>query len=439
MNAKTLFAGAALLGITAAATGMVFDVDWAAFRGPADSSRVEFFYAVPIFAGGTPQFDFRAEDTLLVARFALAFRLAGDNGYEQSATLYKQVTLSSLVEAREARRQFVDGFSLNVPPGRYRASFTLAQPGPGEGDTFVEKGRREDTLVVPDFGAGMHVSELQLAAGVVLDTVSGGFSVVPHPGRGFGGDGLDRVYIYYEGYGLSPAADSYEVETRMFSTAAETLVSVGPQVKPRAGTEVSSVLGVSVGKLKPGDYEVELVLRDRAGGSARRRAAFHVSRPVQEPGDVTPYQLALTPLEKKYYDRLEFIASGSEIAYFNSLSDSGKQAYLAWFWGRHNLSEFVRRMETANERYRTSTTEGLKTDRGRMYVKYGEPEEVERKVLEVDRRPREYWQYYNQGYVFIFIDVTGTDNYKLAWTNSPHEPATGYERLLTPDEEEQYK
>jgi GWxTD domain-containing protein len=274
---------------------------------------------------------------------------------------------------------------------------------------------------------------------VVMDTTSGGFSVVPNPGRRFGGEGVDRVYFYFEGYGLDPAADSYEVVTRVLSPEADTLVSTGPQVKPRSGTDVSSALGVSVARLDPGEYQLELELSDRHGGSVRRRAGFRVSGAAEEPGDETPYRLNLTPLEKKYYNRLEYVATATELAYYNALSDSGKEAYLAWFWSRHNLSEFVRRMETANERYRTSTAGGLDTDRGRIYVKYGEPDEVERKVLEVHVRPREYWQYYNQGYVFIFIDITGTDNYRLAWTNSPHETRTGYEGLLTPEEEELYR
>lgn len=439
MKDRRLTAMAVLAALAAAAPAMVFDVDWAAFRGIGDSSRVEFFYAVPIFAGGAPQFDFRAADTMLAAKFALGFELEGDNGFRQSATLYKQLTLASLVEAREAQRQFVDGFSLNVPPGRYRVVFTVAQPAPSDEETLEEKGRREDSLIVPEFRNGVQLSELQLAAGIVIDPETGGFSVVPNPGRSFGGDGVDRVYFYFEGYGLDPAADSYDVRTRVLSPAAETLVSTGPQTKPRSGTEVSSALGVSVGRLDPGEYTLEVALDDRAGGVAARRASFLVSAAGEEPGDETPYRLELTPLEEKYYERLDYIASKSELAYYNSLADSGKQAYLAWFWGRHNLAEFARRMETANERYRTSTTDGLKTDRGRIYVKYGEPEEVERKVLEVHVRPREYWQYYNQGYVFIFIDITGTDNYRLAWTNSPHETRTGYEGLLTPEEEELFR
>ena len=440
-----LLLAAALTG-PAAGEGIDFSVDWAAFRGGGDSSRVEFFYAIPIFSGPRLQLDFQEKDSGLVAEFAVRFEMSGDNGYEQDAMLYKRATIASYSEAREAQRSFVDGFSLNVPPGNYDIGFTVSQPKvvqAGDSDTveFVEKGSREAEMTVDDFSAGPAMSDLQLAAGVVYDTITGGFTVVPNPTRRYGVQGVDRVYFYFEGYGLSPEADSYEVSTTVLGTGAEpeTLVSGTPQVKPKSGTDVSSALGVSVASLDPGEYRLEVGLRDRHGGATiRRTASFTVG---EEPGpvDATPWVLQLSELEQKYYDRLEYIATPRELDYFNALSDSGREAYLAWYWSKHNLPEFTRRMETAKERYRSSTTSGLKTDRGRMYIKYGEPEEVSRKVLEVEVRPREYWHYYNQGYTFIFIDITGTDDYRLAWTNSPHEPPSAYEHLLTPEEEDLYR
>jgi GWxTD domain-containing protein len=153
----------------------------------------------------------------------------------------------------------------------------------------------------------------------------------------------------------------------------------------------------------------------------------------------TPYQLQIGPREEKYYRELQYVATPREVEYYNKLSPEGKEAYLAWFWSKHNLSEFVRRREVVESRFGTARTSGIKTDRGKIYIKYGEPDAVERKTMEMDVKPREYWFYYQLGLTFIFVDLRGDGNYRLAWTNSPDEAETGLEYLLTPEEQNQYR
>jgi GWxTD domain-containing protein len=442
VNAKLLIVLAAGTLVLAAAPPRL-SVDWAAFRGEDDSSRVEVFYAVPYRLLNYV----RAEEGL-EAKFAVRFEMRGQPpggaGYEREATLYRRGAIASFAVAEEASRTFVDGFSLPAPAGRYLLRVTLLvldstvraeEPG------FVEADVYTDSVIVPAFGARPDMSTLQLASGVVHDTVAGGFSVVPNPGRSYGAGGPDRVYFYFEGYGLNPAADSYDIETAIVLAAApETLVTDRQSRFKGAHEQVSVALGMSVDGLAPGEYRLALVLRDRAtGGVATRGAPFRVAGAAPAPAGGVSYRLEMTPLEAKYHDRLEYIASPRELAYYRALSDSGKALYLARFWSQHNLAEFARRMETARDRYRSLQTDGLRTDRGRIYVKYGQPDEVDRRVLEIDRRPREYWSYYSQGFTFVFIDVSGSDDYRLAWTNSPDEPRTGYEQLLTADEREMFR
>jgi hypothetical protein len=69
-------------------------------------------------------------------------------------------------------------------------------------------------------------------------------------------------------------------------------------------------------------------------------------------------------------------------------------------------------------------------------VKYGEPDAVEQRVHDVESKPREYWQYYRLGYRFIFIDLRGEGDYRLAFADSPDERGTGLEQYLTPEEQE---
>lgn len=433
-----------------------FSADWAFFRGAADSTRVEVFYSVPY-----DLLEYEARDSGLAARFSVRFQMSGANGFSQDAVIFKQARIGSFREASQSRRSFVDGFGVSVRPGRYWLKMTLAKPAAVQSDTagevidYTEMESVEDTIDVPDLSQGFALSSVQLAADVVPDSTTGSFSVIPNPARRYGGHGRERVYLYYETYGLAPEPDSYEVRVSVLRSKGkgtgakvqgespspeglDTVVAAEPMTKRKSGTRGSSALGVSVDGLGPGDYLLSLEVRD-CGQSRGRQAAFRVVGEEEPGGPQSPYRIQLTELEKLYYRELKYIASKRELGYYNTLSDSGKEAYLAWFWTRHNLSEFARRMQTAETKYRTSRTSGLATDRGRVYVKYGEPDEVEHKVLEVDRKPREYWRYYGVGYLFIFIDVGGDGNFRLAYTSDPDEPKTGYENLLTQDEQEMLK
>lgn len=427
-----------------------FSADWAAFQGEADSGRVEFFYSIPY-----DRFEYVTKDDRPVTRFSVRFEIEGAGGFREQATIYKQASPgSTLVEAARAERAFVDGFSVHAPLGRHRFRLSIATPRSVElqpdSDTsgYVELGSIEDSVGVPSFSGGLAMSSLQMAASVAVDTATGGFSVIPNPTRRYGARGLETVYFYYEGYNFEAEPDSYLIRTAILSTRdpGETLAFAGPDSRVKRGSSVSGVLGMGIRNLAPGEYELAVELRDLARDTAvQSSAGFRIGeREVQVGAASLPrfsgaHKLEMSALEQRHYRSLEYVATPREIAYYNSLSDSGKEAYLGWFWSRHSLSEFARRMETAQERYRIARTSGLATDRGRIYVKYGEPDEVERAVLEMDRRSREYWQYYNLGLVFVFIDVRGDNNYRLAYSNSPEESATGYEQYLTPDEEEQFR
>jgi GWxTD domain-containing protein len=197
-------------------------------------------------------------------------------------------------------------------------------------------------------------------------------------------------------------------------------------------------LGVSVAGVEPGAYTLGVELTDVATGrSVTGGRDFLLGAVAPEATVAGPALDGLLPLERKYYDQIQYLTTPGQLAYYKALSDTGKGAYLAKFWSVRNLAEFSRRMETADVKYRQPRVAGRDTDRGRIYVKYGEPDAVEQKVIETETRPREYWHYYNTGYLFVFIDIRQDSNYRLAWTNAKEEPKTGFESYLTVQEQEQ--
>jgi GWxTD domain-containing protein len=76
---------------------------------------------------------------------------------------------------------------------------------------------------------------------------------------------------------------------------------------------------------------------------------------------------------------------------------------------------YFQRVEVANARYNTLSRQGWKTDRGRIYLMYGEPTEIERYPSQIETRPYEIWQYteIEGGVFFIFADLLGFSDYNL--------------------------
>ena len=73
------------------------------------------------------------------------------------------------------------------------------------------------------------------------------------------------------------------------------------------------------------------------------------------------------------------------------------------------------RIKFVENRFKTFNKTGSKTDRGRVYLQYGEPDEMELHPNDYDKKPYEIW-YYNSiegGVIFVFGDITGYSDYEL--------------------------
>ncbi len=74
--------------------------------------------------------------------------------------------------------------------------------------------------------------------------------------------------------------------------------------------------------------------------------------------------------------------------------------------------EFYRRLAIANERFE-GITEGWRTDRGKIYIIYGEPDEIDRHPFDLGYRAYEVWYYFNPRRTFYFEDRIGDGTYEL--------------------------
>ena len=202
---------------------------------------------------------------------------------------------------------------------------------------------------------------------------------------------------------LRPAGDTLEV-----TLVGEGVDSVRWRVE-KLGSSVAWGSGETLSFKVPlkGVYPGERVLKVEAysGGKlvARREAKFK-------------------RLGNFYLDPVHFkaILSALEFAYPGKVGELRKAVdrERAWkrFWREIDPSGeaervFLERYAYAWERWRRF--DGTLADMGKVYVKYGPPDWVERHPFELDVRPYEVWYYDRYGLSFIFVDRNGTGDYEL--------------------------
>jgi GWxTD domain-containing protein len=238
------------------------------------------------------------------------------------------------------------------------------------------------------------------------------------PRQGFGprvrrvyGAERDSIAYYYEIY-----QGGYE---DTLTVVEQVTAANGRKLWESSRTSTAEGVAAHLGSL-PGDslpsgrYTLKLTLRSQDGREVAARSkdfevrseAFYSSRDLDEAVAV-----------------LTYVATGSQVDAFVKATEDERKKIWEEFWREKDptpgtprneyLEEHLRRFRYANEHFGVPLSTGWKTDRGRIYVLYGEPDEVESYPFEMGRKPTEIWTYYDKGRRFVFVDETGFGDYVL--------------------------
>jgi GWxTD domain-containing protein len=142
-----------------------------------------------------------------------------------------------------------------------------------------------------------------------------------------------------------------------------------------------------------------------------------------------------TPFQKWLNEDVVYIIADEERSAFEKLtSDEEREKFIEQFWARRDPTmgtarnefkeEHYRRIAYANDRFGTIGRSGWQTDRGRIYIVYGPPDQVEAHMQGPQKpNPSQIWTYRHVDGVgdfvsITFIDRTGRGDYRLAPGNA---------------------
>ncbi len=404
-----------------------FYLDTASFRSADGKTSQEFYCQIPL-----EQLTFHTAESRQQCELKTAVTLTDSAGQRLVHDEWTQtVQVSSAAEI--PGNFFPTQFDLPLQAGRYQLTLTLTEMPTNKSGTAhlpIQVSRPAAT--------NLALSDLQFSSNISTDTSSArfgknGLNITPYASRLFGG-GLPLLYFYFEVYDLA-AADSYEVHYAILNAKQEVVRSLPPKIARSPGHSSVEVGGINVSNLTEPSYLLKIEVRDRANAVtvARSKSFFVLASPERSASEVEQRLEAMTEQElKTHLEHMQYLLHEDDKQMLAELEPAAQKSYLAKLWNGWDprpetpvnefWEEYFQRIAYADKNFSAGFMQGWKTDRGRIVIKFGIPNEVERFPAETDARPYEVWYFYREGRKkFIFADIEGQGRYELIFSSDERE------------------
>jgi GWxTD domain-containing protein len=328
---------------------------------------------------------------------------------------------------------------------------------------------------------GLAISDIQLARSLAPDAASefakGNLEVIPQPNRLFGAL-MPVLSFYYEIYDLGdeqdPAGEPYRVTHQLVVSDGAVVLEENVALHAAPGISRFRRSGTfDLAELEPGSYDlrvsVESPSRGLAAGAERRFRVIWKSEDTAgwdaETSDGRAWTYQGRTSEESLIDEMRPILGQRDLQRLEGMGSEERMAWIEAYWEARDPSpgtpqnelreEHYQRIRTANARYGALLLKGIETDRGRIYIRYGEPDEIRigfadqsfvpessmrsgpmgqigevgrsRGGYNVEEKEYEVWTYNERGRIlgdrgkvagglglrFVFADLEGYGNYRL--------------------------
>ena len=346
------------------------------FRSEGDRWRATYDVAIEVRSGTNLVQEHRTREVVRV----LAFR---ETTRDDESVLFKQI--------------------LNLAPGTYDIRLTVRDESATRGSAV------EATIGVPQFANGSVSSPVPVYEARAREQLGAPPDILPTP-RSTAVFGRDSVMmIYAEGYG-----DGASMPVRVIVKSDEsnaTLWSDSLELA-RTGDHFSSTFAVPIPRLGVGVMTLGL---NRPGSTDTLRIPIFVAF-----GEDLPVATFTQML-----DYLRYYVSSQRIQAMRDAAPAERAALWSAFLkdtdpvpqtpAHEGLRDYFNRIAQANVRFREEGQAGWLTDRGRVMVALGQPDQIlEPTMSDIGQRGRTLvWEYRDHRLQVVFIDQTGFGRWRM--------------------------
>ncbi len=411
-----------------------FEFDFAKFKYDQSSVYIEFYYDL------NPEF-MKVTDTPGGKLLEAIVRIEMKDVKADTFFIKKNWKIQNIINEEEGiDKNLVGVFGFIVPAGEYSLlvnAFDANNPA-------LNRTINEKFVIHPYEDKKFAVSDIELSANIKkvdADPLSlfykNSLEVIPNPSMVFS-DKSPILFFYTELYNLTldDPTSNFSLVKNVFNSFSQSVYKNEKQVGQSSNSIVEYGL-INLSKLPTDSYNLELSLIDnktkRAYVSSKR---FFLHNPgvtsAQQlqriSGSFIGSEFALMTVEECdiMFQQAKYIASNTEVNQYKAIDSlNAKREFLYKFWKNRDTdlstplnefkNEYMKRIEYVNGNFTTRMKAGYLSDRGRVYLLYGEPDQKDYFPSEPNLKPYEVW-FYNGiegGVTFIFGDLTGFGNYEL--------------------------
>jgi len=415
---------------------LVFDFDYATYHYDSVSNYIEFYYSF-------------SQNSLTAVKKDAGYVVEAMLKIELQDTLTKNYVVNKewrvpnpIADSAELKtgKSLIGVISFIVPYGAYKC--IVSGKDFNRQESIVQYS--ENITTRKDFAKETAISDIQLGSNIRQEGADknslfykNSIEITPIPTSVFGAN-QPVVYYYAEMYNLKKDTTSAElkVNTTVFNSRQKVVYNKVKTIKRmnEARVEIGTL---NVSKYPSDTYSLYIRVIDtvtnKTASSSKR---FFVYNPnVVDSSQLLTHDKGLISSEfgvmsaeecDDLFEKCKYIAVPEERNQYKKIKElEGKRQFMFDFWKKRDTEpetpknefyvEYLNRVQQSNDKFGSLSKIGWKTDRGRVLITYGEPNEIERYPNQVDSKPYEVWQYNNieGGVVFVFADLTGFSDYIL--------------------------
>lgn len=388
-----------------------FNFDYAVFKAENSKSILEVYYSV-----NQKSLKYLFNENMFEAAAKIEISILDvSNNATLISNIYKTPSVASDTSDEKLKQKLVGQLNYLLEDGNYKLNVTGSDfNDPTKQDIF-----EVDINIINHANNSLKISDLELSTMIqkANDDKSifykNTLNVVPNPSNLFGMN-LKDMYYYFELYGLNSenVSDEFKINYSITNLNSEKVINFTKNIK--RNTESKADYGkIKIDTLKRGSYTLSIMLSDPSKNvNVTREKRFFIFNNVdnvtttnrQDDFLKSEYGTLNEKALEKEFELSQYIMSDLDIGKYEELRTSDdKRKFMYTFWKSRNTNpnspvldkkiQYFKRLNEANKTYKEAYKEGWKTDRGRMYIIYGKPDDIERFPFESDKKSYEIWKY----------------------------------------------
>jgi len=394
-----------------------FSMDMASFKDTDSTTYVEVYYSISYRS-----LKYIEEKGRYKASFSITINVKAQSGKDSLEYTFPRTSyITNLRDAKDRDLKAADLIPLTLPSNRdYSISLTMVDNNTGKKQIKIMflYNRKWDKFCTSD----IQLSHT-MTSGKEGKFAKNGYRLIPYPERVFGTSRPIMDY-YLEIYHFPKKRG--KIFYQILDENGKTYKKFPPKSISVPYKNFAEAGGINIIAVPEGAYTFQIGVSDGVD-------TIYTRKPFNIYKKRILVRRRLLPEYLPYAKFINYIAMPKELDMYNALSDSGKLVFLERFWAKRDptpqtpkneyLEEFIKRIKYADAHFSYMDILGRETTMGRIYIKFGSPDEIVSRIHEISVKPYEIWKYYSgNGIVFVFSDFSYSGRYEIIYSNISSEP-----------------